>query len=462
MKTIILNFLSLLRRFKMATLLNILGLSVAFAAFMILMMQVLYEWGYDRFHKNTACLYRLELTSGNGEAMAALPRPLIDEFIVSSPHIKNGALLYDLSWEGGRNVAVLSGAERIGYQATYMNVYPTYPQVFNFKMLEGDLLALNEPDKVLIPVSLARKLFPDNQAVGQYFIGDELQAEIGGVYQDFPENTIVKNAVYQKISDKEGADSWQDRNYQAYILVDDPDNIPQILSNYKSNYMNDLSYWEGQDLRLTHLPDIYYLTDLMFDADNRKGNKIQILILFCIAILIIVIAAINFINFNNALCPVRLKGINTQKVLGCSVKVLRISILFEAILICFLSFCLSICLIYLLSNTTFADIVSGGIHISMNITLIIGTGVFALLTGMIAGCWPAWYITSFQPAMALKGNFGLSPKGRGLRNILVSTQFVVSFILIIGAVFINLQNSFMNHSSLGFDQDQIAIIKLNK
>jgi putative ABC transport system permease protein len=459
MKTIIRNFLSVLRRFKMATVLNILGLSVAFAAFIILMMQVSYDWGYDRFHENTNRLFRLELTFDDGSAQAVLPRPLIDEFIASSSHIESGALIK--KWDNRRNLVIQNNQGRVSYQELYQQVYPAYPEVFSFDMLEGKLLTLEAPDKVIIPERVAKKLFPKESAIGKYFVGDELKAEIGGVYRDFPENSVVGNAVYQKISDKDGADSWNYNNYEAYILVDHPENVSDILLNYKTHYRMNAGFWDKKDLRLTHVPDIYYLSDIVFDSQTSKGNQAQILILLFIAIIIVVIAAINFINFSNALTPVRMKSINTQKVLGCPVRTLRLSMLFEAVLICFIAFCLSVGLVAFLSGTSFSDTVSGGIRLSAYLPLIAGTGIFAVLTGVIAGIGPSLYITSFQPALVLKGNFGLSSRGKRVRTFLVGIQFVTSFILIVGSVFINIQNRFMTHSSLGFDKDQIAVVKLN-
>ncbi|MDR2914456.1 MAG: hypothetical protein LBV74_06460 [Tannerella sp.] len=113
MKTIIRNFLSVLRRFKIATALNVLGLSVAFAAFIILMMQVFYDWGYDRFHENADRLFRLEMTFEDGSAQPVMPRPLIDEFIASSAHIEQGALIK--RWDNKRNLVIQKGQERTGF-----------------------------------------------------------------------------------------------------------------------------------------------------------------------------------------------------------------------------------------------------------------------------------------------------------------------------------------------------------
>ena len=116
-------------------------------------------------------------------------------------------------------------------------------------------------------------------------------------------------------------------------------------------------------------------------------------------------------NFSNALVPVRLRGINTRKVLGSPVSALRMAVASEAVGMCLLSYLIALLLVRLLSKTGFVDLVSGGISLEGQMPLLIACGGFVLLIGLIAGCWPAWYITSFSPALVLKGNFGLSPKG---------------------------------------------------
>ncbi len=461
MKTILHNFLSLFRRYTAATVLNVIGLSVAFTAFIVLMMQVSYDWGYDNFHNDADRLYRVELVnSDDAVAWSVLPRPFIDAFIASSPHIETGTLIY-YGWESQRNVAVEQNGERIGFMEPYVTVYPNFTDVFDFHMIEGDRSALTSPDKVLIPESMARRLFPDSPATGQFFIGNELKAEIGGVYRDFPANSSIQNAIYRKIPDQEGAGEWSYNNYTCFIRLDNPANASQVIQSFEANLKHEQINWKKQHLRLTTLPDMYYLKDIIFDKDE-KANPTQMFVFLCIAILIISIAAINFTNFSNSLVPMRLKNINTQKVLGCSQKTLRMSIVIEAVAICLLSFGLSIFFVYLLGTTYVGNMVNGGITIQSHLPLILKTSAFAVLVGLLAGCWPAFYITSFQPALVLKGNFGLSPKGRNLRNVLVGLQFMVSFALIIGAVFVSLQNRFMTHASLGFDKDQVAIITLNK
>ena len=334
MNTVFRNFINALSRYKMATILNVIGLSIAFTAFIILIMQVYYDWGYDRFHKDADLIFRVEYTS-NDKALATLPRPLVDAFIASSPHIKMGTLIK--KWDDKRNVAVENNGIRTGFSEFYQEVYPNYSELFDFEMVEGNRAALEMPDMVLIPESMARKFFPDGSATGKILVSDELRAEIGGVYRDFPPNSMIGNAIYKKISDKDGAGEWQFHNYESYVLVDTPNSISDIINNFEANFRHEAFDWSKNGVRLTNLPEIYYLPDIVFDSQTSKGNRLQVLILFSVALLIIVVAVINFTNFSNALIPIRLKSINTQKVLGCSDNLLRISIVVESIVICLMA-----------------------------------------------------------------------------------------------------------------------------
>ncbi len=454
------NFISLFRRFRTATVLNIVGLSIAFTAFLILMMQVSYDWGYDRFHQNADRLYRVEIALEDGGAQPILPRPFVEAFFASSPHILQSTIIN--KWDSRRNVAVEYNGERTGYDELYEKVSSTYADLFSLQIIEGDPNTLDHPNKVLIPESMAQRFFPGASAVGKSLDSDELKAEIGGVYKDLPENSILRNAIYQQIPDSEGAGEWRYHNYQAYILLDDADNKEDVLLNFENHYRPAEYTLKGSKIRLTNMPDIYFQTDIIWDSQTNKGSKAQVFVLLGIALLIVFIAAINFTNFSNSLVPMRLKSINTQKVMGSSVRSLRLSMLFEAIVLCMLSYGIALLVIFFLSDTSLKDMINGGISLSTHISLVLTTGVFAIGVGLLAGLWPAHYITSFPPALALKGNFGLTTRGKGFRNVLVGVQFTSSFVLIIGALFINLQNHYMTRSTLTIENDQVAVIKLNR
>ena len=459
MKTIIRNLLGVVRRFKMATLLNVMGLSIAFAAFIILMIQLQYDWGFDRFQKNAERIYRVGLYTPDWGNQVVVSPPFAEAFVQSSPHIETGVLLS--SW--GSQLALKRGndTDETSFWCPVNAITPEYASVFDFQMLEGKIESLDNPGYVLIAQSQAEKFFGDEPAVGKQLTADKLSFVVGGVYKDFPQNSVVQNAVYRRIGEKENQDNWNANGYQLYVLLDDPGKKDQIIADFKNHFNHEYYDWKTKDVRLTQLTDIYYEADARFDSQKDKGNKTMVFVLFTIAVLIVVIAGINFTNFSNALVPMRIRSINTQKVLGGSDNTLRCAMLVEAVAICLFSFILSLFIVKGMANTWLADMISGELSLEANIPLLIGTGVLAALTGLLAGAYPAWHITSFSPAVVLKGSFGLSPSGKRMRSLLVSFQYVISFALIIAALFIYLQNHYMLASSLGFDKEHVAIVELN-
>ncbi|MDH6304545.1 putative ABC transport system permease protein [Parabacteroides sp. PF5-5] len=458
MKTIIKNFLSALRRFKMATVLNILGLSIAFAAFIIIFMQLDYDWNFDKCHTNSDRIYRVEINY-DGTGQVVISRPLSDRFIASSPHIQAGSIVNP--WGGNLYFSVDRDGEQLNFLEPSVKVYPEFTDVFEFEMLEGVTAALQEPNKVLIPQSMAKRLYGNASAMDQQLKGENFSYTIGGVYKDFPQNTVVSNCIYAPFPKDENLQNWGNNNYVLYVRVDNPKNSEHLVENFKKNFDtsalgSDYAWVAGINLRLTPLPEIHFVTDTVYDS-APKASKQTLLVLFGIAFIIVAIAGINFTNFSTALTPVRIKGINTQKILGADESALRLSLLMEAVSISIVSYLLGLLLVFLFSLTPMASLINAEVSLLAYPSLILGVGVLAILTGLLAGLYPSYYTTSFSPALVLKGGFGLSPKGRQLRNVLISIQFISSFALIIGAMFMYLQNYYMQNTPLGYDKDELII-----
>ncbi|UVQ47613.1 ABC transporter permease [Parabacteroides faecis] len=476
MKTIIRNFISVLRRFKMATILNILGLSVAFAAFMVIMMQVDYDKNFDTFHKNADNIYRVEFQWDKESTQAVLSRPMANVFMNFSPHIVAGAVTSPFYNETFYSVD--KGVEKSTYMEPTMIVDPSFTDVFDFDILDGSVDALKEPGKVLVPESLARKIFGEESAVGKqitakeskgllvgFFTTPEGNYTIGGIYKDLPLNSIIRNAIFLKMDEKADLHNWGNSSYNFYVRLDHPESAKDLVSDflvyYKKNELGkNMSWYSGEpNFRLTRLPDVHYATDVTFDM-TPKSSRQTVLVLIAISLVILIIAGINFTNFSTALTPMRVKSINTQKVLGSSDGVLRFSLLMEAVCISTVAYLLALWMVHMAGNSTIAKLVDADMSLFAHPLLLSATALIALLTGLLAGLYPSYYMTSFSPALVLKGSFGLSPAGRRLRNVLICIQFIVSFTLIIGSMFMSLQNRFMQNSSLGYDKDQIIVTNL--
>jgi len=322
----------------------------------------------------------------------------------------------------------------------------------------------------MVPRSLADKLFGEDIST----VGKTLRAEeniwtksaklftIGAVYKDFPENTQLRNVVYTAIDPDYNINNFSSSNWVCYLLLDNPAMADEVADNFNRHFDFKKIYHEGEQIRLVPLTDIYYMNETQDGGTFRSGNKEVTALLFGIALLIVIVAAINFTNFSTSLTPLRIKSINTQKVLGSSDTLLRRSLLIEAALISFMAWLVSLVIVWGLNWVEALPFIEADLSLVSNLPIVFLCGIVALVIGWLAGIYPAYYITSFPPALVLKGSFGLSPSGRKLRTTLICVQFVVSIVLIIGACFVQIQNSYMRNFSLGFDKDQVAIVELNE
>ena len=458
MRLIIRNFIRIFQRFKLAMTLNILGLSVAFIAFMLLMMQWDYDRTFDRHDPNADKIYRIDR---NGTAIIC--RPLAEMITQqASPHIQAGCLL---NIEKEMPFIVDRNGDQVTFKESYISATPDIVDVFHFDMIEGDTKALEEKSKFLISESIARKWFGDEPAVGKAIYS--LQGNsctVGGVYRDFPDNASMRNAVYRSMGDQNKG-VWDNWNYHFYIRTDlaDAQAVQEIIDSYMAREATkNANERLNKEMKLTamQLPSIHTAPPVFYD-DTPHTSPQTLLLIFSIAIVILLIAGINYTNFSTAISPLRMKNINTQKVMGATTGELRRALLAESVMVCFFAFVLGVLILWNLEKTALSQLIKADIHVWHHPYLLLITGGISIVLGIVAGAYPAYYTTSFAPALVLKGSFGLSPKGRALRKVLMSFQFVASFALIIGSAFMFLQNRYAHTVSLGFDKEALIVSDLD-
>lgn len=462
MKTILRNFFSVMRRFKMAGVLNVLGLSVAFTAFMVIMMQEAYDATFDRCYPQAESIYRVDMGHPGG---CIISRPMSRLLLNSSSHIVAGALCSG----GGGNSDLFFSIDRNGSKVNFREsmglVTPDYPRVFQFDMAEGDSLALQDPDKVLLPLSIARKLFGKEPATGKQLLLDQAGRfyTVGGVYRDFPRNASAQNLIYVSIPPKENYDAWDNWSYSFFIRLDSPANAADVQAGFKNAFDAKEMFGDDSDKNeflLHNLAELHFDNHIEWDT-LPKASRSTLLVLFAIGFVIVLIAAINFTNFSTALAPMRIKSINTQKVLGSPGGILRAGLMAEAVGISIIAYLLSLLWVVVLRYTPVATFTDADMSLAAQQPIVWGTAVLAVVIGLLAGIYPAYYMTSFQPALVLKGSFGLSAKGRRLRNVLIGIQFIASFALIVGAMFMYLQNQYMQRAPLGYEKDAVIVTDMN-
>lgn len=475
MKLMIRNLLYLFKRFKTAVVLNLFGLTIAFAAFLLIVMQVDYEMNYDAMHSKSGRTFRLEANHGEFEHNAIHCLMFSDAFVNSSAHITDYSYRYP--FYGGERYYQIDEVDDQGeakvFKENFQLCLPNISDVFDFHMKEGSVECLSIPGSVLIPESVAKRLFDKQSAIGKRIRMSGSSGwqpvsttilTIGGVYKDFPGNTTVQNRIYVPMDQLDLLkSSWQMYANEIYVTLDDPLNKEEVLDHFNKTFdfaKSQMGSAQEIALRLTPLKEVYYTHDTTFDF-NPKGHRETNYVLLGIAFLILFIAGINFTNLTTSLIPLRLKTINTHRVLGCSIYKLQAISLIESIVICLISYILALFIVNDLSYTPIANWVDADIRLSQYKGLILLTALIAILTGCLAGLYPAIRSTSYAPALVLKGSFGLSPKGKKVRVALIGFQYTVSIALIIVTLFMGLQNHFMTSSEqLGFNKDQVAIVNL--
>ena len=475
MKLMIRNLLYLFKRFKTAVVLNLFGLTIAFAAFLLIVMQVDYEMNYDAMHSKSGRTFRLEANHGEFEHNAIHCLMFSDAFVNSSAHITDSSYRYP--FYGGERYCQIDEVDDQGeakvFKENFQLCLPNISDVFDFHMKEGSVECLSIPGSVLIPESVAKRLFDKQSAIGKRIRMSGSSGwqpvsttilTIGGVYKDFPGNTTVQNRIYVPMDQLDLLkSSWQMYANEIYVTLDDPLNKEEVLDHFNKTFdfaKSQMGSAQEIALRLTPLKEVYYTHDTTFDF-NPKGHRETNYVLLGIAFLILFIAGINFTNLTTSLIPLRLKTINTHRVLGCSIYKLQAISLIESIVICLISYILALFIVNDLSYTPIVNWVDADIRLSQYKGLILLTALIAILTGCLAGLYPAIRSTSYAPALVLKGSFGLSPKGKKVRVALIGFQYTVSIALIIVTLFMGLQNHFMTSSEqLGFNKDQVAIVNL--
>ena len=454
------------RRFKTATVLNFVGLAVAFAACYLFLTQVTYNHSYNRGLSSYEQLYRVEVPAMfNDKGWQALVNRLMADELAKLPQVEGMALFetYVQPW------VFKKGDEDFNVSAN--NVSNDAIAVLAPRLVDGKLTWTDDDHEgVVIPASVAMSYFGTTQAVGRYFatLNEDLKLPVRGVYEDFPKNSSVGNYVYGSMGDQ-NKDNFNNYNYHCYLRINqqvDEDDISRTISQIMMKAIHqkfieagvedkwdENEYSDKLRLRLTPVSETWFSG---VDPDGDRGDKAVDLILQLSCLLVLMIAAVNFLNFTLAESPMRIKSINTRRVLGSTAGSLRLGFVAETILTSLLAYGVAVGVSYLLSQwPLIGELTVGSLALGDHLVLIAIIGLAAVGIGIVAGLYPAFYVTSFQPALVLKGSFGLTPKGRRLRTALLCLQFLITSIMVVYIGILYLQSHYIFNSDYGFDKDEL-------
>ena len=455
------SLLYLFRRYRLATLLNLLGLGVAVATFYLFMTQVIYNRTYNHNIHDHEHMYRLEIYGGLfGEDWGCnICRPFVT-LLKEIPQVKDAT--YISPYINKTDVKV--GNRTIN--VPLINMGKPGIEFFTGKLLSGSSKTCGDGHNVIVSRSTAEKMFGTANAAGKTFEGEngdgsKTTVTVVGVSEDMPDNCTLPNGVY--VCENESVmNEYSEWSFNIYLLLDNGANLKKAERAIKLAYMKSMGLSEKDEkkfdkevnmkIRITPVDDIYFSGV----GPNDRGNRNLVGVLTVASVFVLFIAMLNLLNFSLSEIPMRMRGINTRRVMGASIGSLRLKMIMENVMFAFVALLIGILLIVAFQrNETCMKLVSGDIHFSSHMVLAAIMAVSALVVGAMSAVVPAFYSTSFTPAMVLKGSFGLSPRGRRLRMAIMAVQFCLAFALTIYIGVMSSQSSYIFNSDYGFNKNEV-------
>jgi len=482
----LLNFLKIayrnLLKNKVFSIVNIFGLAIGMAACFFIFAYVHFESSYDRFHKSAADLYRVNIFFGGSfggfPAMStnhpatgpAMKRdfPEVKEFArLAPPSLFLPSTTVTYTDPKGQDVTL--------NQEKMFIADPSFLRMFSFPFVAGNqATALNEGRSIVISASMAKKYFGQADPVGKMLtLNRQLPLKVTGVFKDVPENSHLKFdmliSFVTMVDDKFGNTEFGWPEFYTYVQLapgTDPKKIearfPAFVERYIGKKQRELNFQTY--LHLQPLGDIH-LRSGETRGPEPGGSEKEVYFLTLIGVLILVIAWINYINLSTAKSVERAKEVGLRKVVGGLRRQIVGQFILESVLVNLLALVVAV-VIVLLCFPFFGPFIgkpidqgtaSSGIWHAPSFWL--ATLAVYLVSAFIVGAYPAFVLSAFRPAAVLKGKFGNSGRGIFLRKSLVVVQFVLSLLLIAGSITVYSQLSFMQRESLGYDKDQILVVK---
>ena len=450
--------MKIFRKTGVSTLINILGMSVAFAAAMILMVQVRWDTTYDANYEGHKQVFRLENNwMDKGLFSTSFSRPMIEIAEAASPNIE----AVGTYWTMPHEATLKKDGEETVFSVPSARVDSSMFSVFPFEWVEGSAREFTAGETAVVSEEYAKTFFGDESALGKNFkAGNGVEVQVVGVFKDMPKNSNMHYGVLVNLGD-EFLDNTNEWSFLAFVKLKDPSLAKEtealmenaVLEQYGNDFDADEADEFRRGFRISNVHNAHFERDVR--ANIASANKAITITLAAIAILLILIAIINFINFAFAEIPFRIKNINTRKVLGEGRGSLIVRQLLHAGLIALIAFAIACLIMHVVAGSSWASYVSDSLTLKNNIGILALMLGVALVSAVIAGLAPALYSTSQPAALVLKGSYGTSVKGKALRNILVGLQFVLSFLFILMALFVGVQTKYMMGKDMGFDEARV-------
>ena len=451
LKTAIRNFL----KHKIHSLISVFSLTIGMAVAIMIMMWVQDELSYDGYHTNAKYIYHVYksvYTNNNDFWTLNTSAPLANDLKENYNEILNTARL------GRTGELLLRYRDKLFNETKIACVDPSYFKIFTLPFLNGDpKTALSNPFSLVLTENMAKKYFGNENPVGKSIkVNNKFDCLVTGVIRNIPANTNFKFDAFLPFSFLKNLgldiDHYGTNDLFTYVLL--RHNI-----NYESINRKIFESFTNPNLQ-PNTVEKYYLIPLTEVRFYRNAHQIVVDVFSILAFIILLIACINYINISTAQSAIRAGEVGIRKVFGASLSNIRYQFLSENLLIAFASFCLALLLVEI-SLPVFNNLSGKQLIINyLDFKQILVFIAILLITGIIAGGYPAFFLSSFKPVSILKKNIPGYSKRISLRRVLVVVQFTFSIMLIISTIYLYRQIDFLQNSDFGFDNKNIIFTNL--
>ncbi|MDP4284458.1 MAG: ABC transporter permease [Bacteroidota bacterium] len=451
-------------RHKAYSILNISGLAIGMACSIFILLWVQNELSFDRFNTNAKEIYRLTCNAGDFKA-AVSPAGMAEGLQNEMPEIKSTLRISKPSTELFEEGTNKFEEKRVFYADS------NFLQVFSFQLLKGNRnTALQNPDGILITEDMAKKYFGNEDPIGKIIKkNNRKNLIVTGVLANTPSNSHLQFDFILPMSSIESTDNdlknktWGNFNYYTYLQLHKSfdataSNISKLNAHIKAIYKPHGPNMKV-DFHLQPLTDIHLHSDLQIDLPGN-GNIQYVNIFFIVAIFILIVACINFMNLATARSQRRAKEVGLRKVVGAGRGQLMAQFLGESLIISFLSLVIAVGIVWLLLPA-FNHLADKNLSFNLlNEKLLLMLVGIALLTGIFSGIYPALFLSGFKPITVLKGKLTTGSGNHLFRNGLVVIQFMVTIILLVGTAVVYRQLNFIKNKNLGFDKSNLVYMHM--
>ncbi|MEC3963888.1 ABC transporter permease [Flagellimonas halotolerans] len=468
-----------IKKDKLFTFIKIGGFAVGIAACLLIALFIRNEVSYDQHYAKKNQIYRVVFQGEiQGEVMKSthFQLPFADALQSDFPEIIKAGKVNTIEIFGaGKRGFRLTGKKENTFEENFILADQEAFDILEIQLEQGDpATVLTEPKSIVLSKSKAEKYFPNGNALEQtIFLDNDTSTPytVTGVMEDVPESSHLDFDFLLPIEDTN--QSWTNQNYFTYVLVNPNTNIQEleqkmtlIVEKYiipaqmkRGRSANFIDVLRTAEYKLQPITDIYLKSDLKMQDGLKHGDVKFVWLFAAIAIFVLLLAIINFINLSTAKSANRAKEVGLRKTIGAFRNNLVNQFLTESVVFSIISFVLGVVLAWVLLPT-FNEIASKNMELPWSAwwfaPMLL---VSALLVGVLAGLYPAFYLSAFRPANVLKGKLSVGSKSGKLRSGLVIFQFTTSVILIIGTLIIYRQMDFIVSKELGYDKERVVVLE---